>query len=219
MRITCTNPNHSDDTPSMTVYSDGAYCFACGWIDSSTVDLKSKSKTTENIEETFEYIQSLPTKSIRELTLPFDDSGYYILWPTSNYYKKRLWLSGTRYLGPRGHRAPLLELGQPGNRVIVVEGELNALSLQLIYPGKIVSPGSATEFTRHSKQLLTIGSIFTIVVDRDIPGVVAGLKLQNFLRQNGKRVKLVAIEEDYNQILQDRGKDGLREAIKGLVLS
>ncbi len=213
MKIRCTNPNHKDETPSMSVYADGAYCFSCGYSTNSIKDPEYESKPKENLEGSIAYIQSLPTKSIRGLSLPSDDQGYYILWPDRSYYKKRLFEGKSRYIGPRGFRAPLLKLGQPSDRVCIVEGELNALSIGLVYNGTILSPGAASNFMNYRDEYLTTKGDFTIVVDKDIPGVVAGLKLKEFLLKNKRLVSLVAKKTDYNQILQDEGQETLLKTV------
>ncbi len=207
----------------MEVYSDGSYCFSCGFSTNSIKDLKYESKPKENIEEVISYVKSLPTKLIRGLLLPYDDQGFYILWPDLSFYKKRLFEGKSRYLGPRGHRAPLLKLGQSGvvsgqnmsqlNKILVTEGELNSMSAALVYPGVILSPGAASNFMSYSNEYLTTKGDFTIVVDKDIPGVVAGLKLKEFLIKNKRRVSLVPVEKDYNQILQDSGQEAVAKAL------
>ncbi len=197
----------------MEVYSDGAFCFVCNYSTNSIKDLKYESKPKENIEEVISYVKSLPTKLIRGLLLPYDDQGFYILWPDLSFYKKRLFEGKSRYLGPRGHRAPLLKLGKPSDRVLVVEGELNTMSAALVYPGTILSPGAASNFMNYSNEYLTFKGDFTIVVDKDIPGVVAGLKLKEFLIKNKRRVSLVTKETDYNQELQDSGLEQLKTSI------
>lgn len=212
MKVKCLNPLHKDESPSMEIYPDGAYCFACGFSTNKISDPNAPVKPKEDISKTMEYIDGLPKRQIRGLLLPFDESGYYIVWGDRGYYKKRLFEGKSRYLGPSGHRPTLLQLGQPSDRVLVIEGEMNALSASLVYPGMILSPGASTNFMSYCSTYLLYTSIYAIV-DKDIPGVVAGLKLKEFLLKNKKVVSLVAKEKDYNQILQDEGQEALKKTL------
>lgn len=214
MKIHCTNPNHKDADPSMSVYEDGGFCHACGYLDRSVADSDAPKREKENVEEKIEYIKSLPRVQVRGLTLPCDSQGFYILWPGEDYYKQRL-TGGveTRYLGPVGTRPPLLKiLGDPRKAVAVVEGELNALSLLAGgYTGTIASPGSATNMINFLQEYLQLGYSFAIVVDRDAAGVAAGVELKRELQKRGKRVRLIAVAKDLNQLLQDEGKEGVKK--------
>lgn len=219
MKVNCTNPHHTDTNPSMHVYDDRAYCFSCGFsVPSEEVvslnELNRIKKEPEDVNSTLHYIRQCPIRSIRGLEFHYDSTGYFILWPAGvDFYKKRLFKGDTRYIGPRGRRAPLFEI--PGNSktcCIVVEGEVNALSLSLalgnMYP--IFSPGSANEFLYHTNKYLTFDQVCCIL-DKDKPGVIAGLKTKTELRNRGKKVHLVACEKDCNQILQDEGIKGLQD--------
>lgn len=220
MKIRCLNPKHIDSNPSMKVYPEIAYCFSCGYsVPSIEVlsgeDLIKLKKEPENVQETIDYIRECPVRVIRGLQLPVDNTGYFITWPSLDFYKKRLFKGPRRYIGPRGRRAPLFEItGVSKDSAIVVEGELNALSLSIVtqrYP--ILSPGSATEFLRYLPKYLTFDKIW-IIVDRDKPGVIAGLKLKAELLKRNKKVYLVACEKDINQILQDQGTKGVQAWVK-----
>lgn len=193
----------------MSVYSDGGFCFSCGWLDRSVSDVDAPPREVENIEDKLRYINGLQRISIRGLELHSDSQGYYIVWPNRLYYKQRLTGSDTRYLGPKGHRAPLLEITGVGKFVVIIEGELNALSLSKAIKNTIVSPGSATELCRHLNEYLTKGRDFVIVVDRDPAGVAGGIELRKQLVKRGKRVELIAVTPDYNETLQKEGKDGV----------
>ena len=204
----------------MHLYEEFAFCFVCKIkvplsevVDVETI--RKIKKAPEDIKEAVEYITSLLPHSVRGLSLPQDDTGYYILWPDKSYYKKRLFRGDLRYMGPRGHRAPLLSF--PGSEVfnlVLVEGELNALSLRYAvgddHRYTIASPGSCGEFLRHLDKYLTYTNI-TVIVDLDPPGVVYGLELKKELLKHGKRVQLVAAEKDYNQILTEEGKEALKK--------
>lgn len=216
MKLQCTNPKHTDNTPSMHVYEDGSYCFTCGWVDRSRVTLEEK-KEPENIKEKIEYIANLSSKSIRGLNLKSDSEGYYILWPEGDFYKLRPFDgTGLRYKGPSGHRAPLFNLGPMSETLVVVEGEINALSLAEAFPTRkfaISSSGSCNELLRHLPIYLTYDQI-VIIVDKDPGGVACGVELKQILLKKGKRVQLIATTPDYNEILQEKGKIGVFNKFK-----
>lgn len=229
MKINCTSPNHKDETPSMHVYSDGAWCFVCGF-KCSLEELEKEyaeeikninKKEPENIEEKMRYISTLSKRKIRGLDLPVDDSGYYICWPDKNHYKLRRFDDRPRYVGPRGSKAPIFCIRSKYTcrtikTGVIVEGELNALSLELAFRDHrfhIVSPGSVNEMSRHFEFYLQFSKIY-IIVDRDAAGVVNGLKLKDDLRKKGKSVTLIALEEDFNDMLQRNGTEEIKKQLK-----
>lgn len=226
MKIRCLNPNHKDENASLHVYPEYSYCFSCGFRAKTEEVLSGKEIETlkkvyqepENIRDTILYVAGLPLATIRGLAFPRDAEGFYIVWPNANYYKKRLYSGNIRYIGPRGHRAPLFEIpGGSNENLIVIEGELNCLTLQSVLEAKpifqrsprLCSPGSATEMMRHLEKYLTYSNI-TIIVDKDIPGVINGLKLKEALLKKGKRVNLLAMERDLNDLLQEKGPEAVR---------
>lgn len=221
MKIHCVNPNHKDTNPSMQVYEDWCHCFVCDYrIPTEEVlngeQIRFIKKEPENLTETLEYIRQLPILRIRGLYFPHSYRGYYIVWPDNSFYKLRLKEGTTRYVGPRGHKPGVFKY--PGNDsiLVLIEGEINCISLKESIPENIAtlaSPGSATEFTRYTSFCLRYSKIY-IIVDKDIPGVVNGLKLKEELIKNKKWVKLIATEKDINQILQEEGKEGVRSWIK-----
>jgi DNA primase len=223
-KIHCLNPEHRDKNPSMEVYPDGVYCWVCGYnsdlskvptelIGVTIEELKHK-KEKENIQEKFAYIDSLDKRKIRGLDLPADSSGYYVCWPDRKYYKLRRYDDRPRYVGPRGHRPGLfrIEPEHVSKSLVITEGELNSLSLQKAIPDHrfcIVSPGSATELSRHIDYYSKFSSV-CIIVDKDAPGVYYGLELRKKLLGNNRRVILEAVEKDFNQILQDSGPEAVK---------
>lgn len=217
MKILC--PAHNDTNPSLHVYEDRAYCFTCGYScpsDSIATpeELELLRREPTDIPEMVSYIESLPKVDVRGLKLHADSKGYFILWPDKSFYKQRLFEGKTRYIGPRGKRPPVLRLGI-GKNCIVVEGEINALSLHeiLLKNHVILSPGSATELPKMVNQLLTFDSI-VVIVDKDIPGVAWGSQLKSELLKYKKRVQLVATEKDLNQTLQEGGKEAVSNWFK-----
>lgn len=206
------------------MYPDRAYCFVCRYSCPSdnivsAEELQQMRQEPADIEEEMAYIQQLPIRDIRGLKLPVDDQGYYIVWPNNNFYKKRLFEGKSRYVGPRGHRPPIFEYLTNRKSCIVIEGELNAvsgynsLSSKVTNRVTILSPGSATELPKILPYLLTFDTI-AIIVDRDIPGVGWGSNLKHELVKHQKKVQLVAVEKDINQILQEEGKEGVKKWFK-----
>lgn len=214
MKIICTNPKHNDTTPSMEVYDDGGFCFVCRFLDRTAryPENEVKQKTRENISETIAYIETLPRKIIRGLALPYDYSGYYLVWPDKSYYKKRLFrpaVESKKYYMPKGHKPKLLKLPGKGTRVVVCEGEFNAISLAVVYDGVIVSPGSANNLLRFLPEYLMYVDV-VVIIDKDPAGVANGIELKKQLLRNNRNTKLLALEKDLNQILQDEGVGALK---------
>lgn len=222
MKINCTNPEHDDRTPSMHVYSDGAYCFVCGHTSPleeviSSEEIRLIKKDPEDVYARLKIIKQLPKGRIRGLLLPRDASGYYIIWPDNSFYKKRRFNDTPRYYCPRGNKPPLFFYQQDQTSLVIVEGELNAKTvfLSTITSASICSPGSAGELLKHLSKYLTFKNIL-IIVDKDAVGVAYGLELKALLLKSKKKVTLNAVEKDANQILQDSGFEGVREWFKNL---
>lgn len=221
-------PAHEDDTPSMHLYEDRGWCYVCNYscpVEDIAPGYRHVKKEPEDVKSKIEYIRNLPIKPVRGVRLHHDNLGYFILWPKLEYYKYRRFNEdgGPRYIGPRGVRAPFLLFdANSAKALILVEGELNAISLRVAYPNHkvaIASPGSCAEFSRHYKEYLNFQYI-CIIVDYDNPGVGHGLALKQRLLKDKKNVELIAMSPDYNDILQSSGVDGVqKEAEKqGLVL-
>lgn len=220
-RLRC--PFHNDDTPSLVVYHSGYKCFGCGKygplseinIESETA---SKPVNMEDIRFKMQYINSLPVKEIRGLELPYDDKGYYVVWPYKNYYKIRLWEGSSKYLSPSGVSKPPFML-KGGPNLLLCEGEINALSLFKACSGSfsVLCPGSASDFApMRLKSLLSILRTYRtiiIVTDRDAAGVIAAIKAKEYLKQT-HYVIIDCFEKDANEILVNDGKEKLFERIK-----
>lgn len=217
MKILCTL--HQDNNPSMHVYPEWSYCFVCGGrIKTETLGLKVPVvERPFDIDAMLAYIKTLTIKTVRGLQLPDNSTGYYIVWPNAKFYKKRMYSGHSRYIGPPKMRPPLFKLPRIESRsriLTIVEGELNALSLKEAFPSAtIYSPGSATELMRHYNEYLPFKYIY-VIVDKDAPGVAYGLQLRNRLQKDGKHAKLIAVEEDFNDVLVERGVEGLKETFK-----
>jgi 5S rRNA maturation endonuclease (ribonuclease M5) len=227
MKVLC--PNHEDTNPSMYVYPERAYCFVCNFSCPSEEvlngeEIQKLKKEPEDIQETIRYIKTLRKVYHRKLEFYSNGQGYYIIWPNGSYYKFRRYTGDTRYYGPVGHKTPLFVLKDEGYKTLfIVEGEINALSFKQAYvqdEWTVCSPGSATELPRHLEFYLRFNDIY-VIVDKDPAGVVWGLKLKNELLSRGKKVQLVALEKDLNDIWQETGKEGIEETLRkeGLDLS
>jgi 5S rRNA maturation endonuclease (ribonuclease M5) len=229
-RVFC--PRHIERTPSCVIYETHAYCYGgCGKIDLSEIGLtatkQTKEKYVENLEEKFRYIDSLPRKLIRGFSLPYDDTGYYLCWPDRNYYKHRLWNRDAKdkYRGAAGHPKPIFWAGRAVSpeALVVVEGEMNALSISEAFPEwDVCSPGSASDFktekTRHF--LLTYCTRYSrviIVTDYDGPGTEAAIIAKGCLIGKVPDVQILLMKRDANEMFCDEGIEALRKEITARV--
>ena len=103
---------------------------------------------------------------------------------------------------------------------IIIEGELNALSLELAFPETTIlstgSLGSARErLIRYIKANLPPETQFTIIADKDVAGTTAAIKLADLmLVEDVKLNKIQLWERDANQILVANGKEEIfRQAV------
>lgn len=210
---------HTEDTPSMVIYPDGRYkCFGCGAYGKGDAQYTPVVKEKEDIVESIAYIESLPKKEIRGLELPYDGEYYYVLWSNRKYYKKRsISESKAKYLSPIGHTKPLYTCNTPNNKntIVIVEGEINAISLCNTLSDNsyhLVSPGSSTDFCRSVYiDYYTKFDSAVIIVDKDPSGVRFGLELKFKLKSLGMNVTLYLIEEDFNDLLTKYGKEKVKE--------
>lgn len=220
-------PRHDDDTPSCEVYENGAYCFSgCGFIPLSELGLSNetrpKNRYREDLSTKRSYIASLPRATFRGFEFPYDERGFYLLFPESEYYKQRVFSpgDGPKYRNPSGHAQPLFRTRVLSlQRLLLVEGEINSLSLALAFPEyDVVSPGSATEFgskkTVFSLTQLPYYDTIIIVVDRDAAGAGAAINAKVAMNNRAKEVHIVFLEEDANQIHNEKGLTALRETIE-----
>jgi len=203
-------PLHSDQHASMKIYGPVAYCFVCCMsIPTAELNLPSsitpQTKQIEDVGAMMEYIKTLPTAHIRGLELPYDESGYFVVWPNGRFFKKRKNYGSTRYLAPAGHKVPLYICPGDSRNLLVVEGELNAQSLYNViweHDYKIVSPGSAGEFLKHIDFYLKYDKI-TLILDRDAAGVVHGTHIKDILLKHRRNASLVLVKTDFNDKLQE----------------
>lgn len=234
MKINC--QFHNDLTASMKVYEDHFYCFGCGKSgglsllsgDTNNVVKRANAsyKPKEDINQKLTYIRTLPNKSIRGFMLPYDESGYYVIYPFEPYYTKRLvnpLKESDKYRGPMGHKKPLFRMEHPTAKMLfVVEGQLNAMSLyaSMDIEASVVSPGGATDLCRPDfvRMYLQYTHI-CVIVDKDPAGVVSGLALVNTLIKANKNAVLLPLEVDLNEVYVKKGPDAVKEEVKrGVVL-
>jgi len=216
MKTIC--PNHNDSTPSLHHYSDGAYCFVCGYSTKTQYPKNiGQIKSTSEFKKELEYIDSLPKKTIRGLDFRTDDEGFYVLWPDRSYYKKRLFSGPVRYLAPKGVRQSLFIYADGAKDILaVVEGEINAMSLEksIARPGlDIASPGSANNLGKFLPAYLQYNKIY-VIVDNDAAGLAYGLDLKFKLLKQQKNTELVAVDKDYNDVLMESGNYGVKKAFQ-----
>lgn len=230
-RILC--PRHEERTPSFVIYPDGwGHCFSCGHrekvaegvkVDKDKFDAEAQS----NLREKIQYILSLPKEPIRGLSFHADSSGYYVVWPNCDYYKFAPYnRSGdaSKYVGPRGIKKPMLVVrAQNSPCLVVVEGEINALSIGDLTTCDIVSPGGAGDFYsgRFEKDLTFYKNYAKVVLvaDADAAGTKAVIELKSRLVAAGMvDVAINLVEEDFNDVLTKYGQEELSKRIKHMGL-
>lgn len=230
-RILC--PQHKEDTPSCVLYPDGVYhCFGCG-AHGLSKDLKGLEDGTvtakveqADLEAELKRIHSLPVQSVRGISLHTDSSYYYVVWPNRGYYKKRAIAERQgfpKYQCPAGHPKPIWYT-QPilGSKVlIVVEGEINALSIQAACPQySIWCPGGTGDFYSRSAPARLQDISFRnyvqclVLTDRDSAGAIACIKFKALAAGLGPQIDCFLMPKDANEILQETGTTGLRKEIE-----
>lgn len=213
-------PYHADNDPSMEVYPDGSrHCFVCWKHDVGQVEAEyiPEAKEPEDLEKSLEYIRSLPYKKVREITLKSNNLGYFVVWPKGDYYKYRSYNGEPRYRAPRGHSQPLFSFTavNGATSLVIVEGELNALSLVESCIAAIVSPGPAGNFISHKNELITIAKQYSNVLvwaDADGPGIKAIWEIAPYIKDCITHIS----HQDANDILQSHGVGGLQKYVGGI---
>lgn len=226
-------PKHKEATPSCVVYGDGYFCFGCGARGPVTeIGLEPGERLeytyVEDIAASIAYIEGLPRKLIRGFMLPYNDKGYFLVYPDRSYYKLRLCGGAdlkSKYRGPAGHKKPKFVAHTTGkyDQITLVEGEFNALSLAALEPeGDVVSPGAAGDFFSKSRaqdlQEYAKYAKIDLVVDDDGAGLQAAIECSAALKALGAdNVKAHFVKEDFNDTYQ-KGKEELASAAHKLGL-
>lgn len=212
-------PVHKENTPSFVVYQSGwGHCYGCGAHIQVGTSANLTEKPKENIGDSLEYIKSLPLVPRRGLEFHTNQTGYYILWPNAKFYKKRMF-EGSKYLSPVGIRKPLFIAAKnpTSSSLIIVEGEINAMSLAKAMPNiNIVSPGAASDFYSVNSDRFYLPHYLNydnihIIVDKDKAGIVAGIELKTRLLIHKSNIKISLWENDANDLLQKEGPEGLKK--------
>ncbi len=208
-------------TPSCVVYHDHYHCFSCGahGVDLSSlgngrslVSTVSNGETREHLGESLNRIKSLPRGVIRGLHMHANRDSYYVLWPNGDYYKRRDFKdTEARYYCPKGHPKPPFVLNPGKTGCIVVEGEINALSLATVVTDwTIVSPGGASEFNKYLTEYKKYSTI-VLIADKDPAGAEAIIKTKPLLLKHTHDVRhyLIDPNKDLNDWLVKDGQEGL----------
>ena len=219
---------HEDRTPSMYLYPDGGYCFVCQ--KRATLEELAlpggapvEEQEPEDLAPALEYIDSLPLKPWRGLQVPMDGDSAYLVWPDRTYFKRRLLNNEkVRYLGPTGHSAPWFWVKDYGHALVVIEGEINALSVHTACPHlAVASPGASSKFSRKSAQnsLTKVCNFDTvlIVADADAAGAKAVIDLYGEIAGRVPTVRTLLMPTDANDLLVNRGADEVKRIIEGAV--
>ncbi len=229
-RIRC--PWHNEKTPSLVRQKTAWHCYgACG-RNYTQAEVEAKvgevvpyeecDDDKEDIQEKLRYIESLPRREIRGLFLPADERSYYITWPDGDFYKARPFnpLRGSKYLGPKGHVPPLYWARKSGQKLIITEGEINALSIAQAFGNYAVcSPGASSMFgsdklSKYLPAFLSYDSIL-VILDDDPAGTKGLIEAKAFFLYKHPFVSFVQLKTDANDILQESGPEGLRQAVQG----
>lgn len=209
-RILC--PFHEESTPSCVVYHDHYRCYGCNAsgpisaLGSAVVGSSPVRLPPADLQADVARVSALPRAVVRGLSLPVDDTSYYILWPGNAFYKRRKFFpgDGPKYLCPRGHKKPLYFPRQEDRHdtLAVVEGELNALSLASIEPPfDVCSPGGVGDFKESLWPSLAGYKKYLLILDKDKPGLDAGKKMKEWLVRKTPYVELRLVSPDLNDML------------------
>lgn len=225
-------PRRPEKTPSAHAYGDHFFCFGCGARGPVTeLGLEPGERLeftyVEDLQSTLDYVGTLPRKEIRGFQLPYNERGYYLVYPNNDFYKFRIAGadSGNKYRGPSGHTKPPFVVSKGnGDHLVLTEGEFNALSFAVLEASMaVVSPGGAGDFysrgnERYLREYARYGRI-DIVVDADAAGAQAAIETKARLITLGcPDVRIHLCEVDFNDVLVNRGKEALRDEVKRMGL-
>ncbi len=210
----------------MRVYSNGAFCFAgCGLIPLSDLgltpwDVDQEERFVEDLDQSFLRINNLPLKDFRGFKLPYDQQGYYVVWPNQNYYKRRNFSGKPKYKGPVGLSPPPFWVRQgTSSTLLVVEGEFDALSAALALPElDVMSPGSTSNFNRKLLTEIKPYANIILIADSDPAGIEAVISLGALIHAElpgatFKRVLKASGGADLNELHTSIGIKAVREEV------
>ncbi len=219
---------HNDSTASLELYPDQKYhCFGCG-KSGRISDLPGNysappdtPREKENLADSIAHIRKLPVVRVRGLDLPCDGESYFIVWPSGEFYNRRFFEGGVKYKCPTGHSKKLLiaNTSSTYERLVICEGEINALSIAKACPWlDVVSPGGAGDFYSKTGEgyrptYLRYREI-ALVCDQDKAGAMAAIELKSRLLKHTPNVQIILMEKDANDILVEKGPEGLAEEIR-----
>lgn len=181
-----------------------------------------KEKRIENVEQTIKYINGLERKTIRGVpNIPYDNDFFYILGYLAPYYLKSRHErrdDEPKYIGPTGVSRPIFKpLQNDGNPLIVVEGEMNVLSIGYSNPNyNVISCGGVNGFQKHLDFYRKYDKI-VLIADEDLAGLEATLLTRLDLLEMGKEVSIKLMKDDANTILIRDGKETLAKFIQETV--
>jgi DNA primase len=227
-RILC--PKHKEETPSCVLYPNGKFhCYGCGAHglikEIGEVDydqIEARPKYVENVAASVDRIRKLPRGDWRGLHLHHDADSFYILWPDLDYYKRRLLAatSGDKYRCPAGVRKPLFHLHarRPSPACVVVEGELNALSVwECIQDYDVICPGGCGDIQsapqKHA-QVFKAYERIEVYTDEDAAGAAAAIRFKAGLLPLVPTINIHLLKRDFNDELQEEGKDAVKARIQ-----
>ncbi len=104
--------------------------------------------------------------------------------------------------------------------LVLVEGELNALSVGEAFPEwDVCSPGSASDFKKDATRrflLTTVRYYRTLIIctDYDGPGTEAAIHVKGILVGKIPNIHIALMKRDANEILIENGKEALRAEIE-----
>jgi hypothetical protein len=222
---------HQEKTPSLVRRKSDWFCYGSCNKAFTHAEVEAKlgkeleydfqETEPEDLQETYKYIDSLPKLKVRGLEFPADDRGYFICWPSREYYKYRQFNpgKGPKYIGPSGHKPPIFWASRfKASTLLIVEGEINALSLSRACPYyDICSFGSATSFNKDTlTKHLTILNKYNkllVILDKDAAGLKALIETKAFLLYKIPYVNYIQLEKDCNEILCDEGPEELQKTV------
>jgi len=220
----CPNCGSSD---ANSLYSDGhTYCYSCQHYVPGTEDVPTKSVGTFHYHGDFAEIRS---RRITELTCrKFNvrvDAGPVIRFPYTDQSgrvvgaKERDKEKNFRWIGKNVEKRLFGQhLFGGGKRLVIVEGEMDALSVweaQPKWPVVSIYSGAAGAYKDLQNQLSFCLSFEEIVIlfDNDSPGQEAAVKCAQLFPPDKVKIASMGAYKDASEALQARDGEAIRQAI------